>query len=140
MMLEKERIKEIREYYKITKGSTRAQEDMFEALDTIESQSAQIEQLQAKIYQPGNCYMCKISMQNEERELIHETDMEEIEKLQAQVEKCKSEMAKIPYRCGWYDGVGLECTNKDLHKVNYCPYAICLRHKTPEATEKNSVK
>jgi hypothetical protein len=99
--------------------------NMFEVdlIDTIESQSTQIEQLQ----ESNKVLFGRII-----------TKDLEIEQLQAQVEKCKSEMAKIPYRCGWYEGIGLECTNKDPHKVNYCPCAICPRHKTPEATEKNS--
>jgi hypothetical protein len=58
---------------------------------TIESQATQIAELREKIYQPGNCYVCKTSMANEEMELRHETDMEEIEQLQAQaqLEKCR---------------------------------------------------
>jgi len=94
MILTKEAIEEMKKYYAINNGCTQAQEDIFNLCDTIESQSTQIEQLQAKIYQPGNCYMCKVSMQNEEMELIHETDMEEIERLQARLEGCKEAIEK----------------------------------------------
>jgi hypothetical protein len=98
-----------------------------EAVNSYEANQKTVEQLQAGF-----------SPQLEEalKDKRYYRDM--AQQLQAQVEKCKSEMAKIPYRCGWYDGVGLECTNKDPHKVNYCPCAICPRHKAPEATEKNS--
>jgi conjugal transfer/entry exclusion protein len=65
------------------------------ACNAYETNQTQIEQLQAKIYQPGNCYMCKISMENEEWGLIHETDMEEIEQLKAQVEKYKGTLTDI---------------------------------------------
>jgi hypothetical protein len=62
-----------------------------------------------------------------------------IERLKEQVEKCKSEMTKIPYRCGWYEGIGLECINKDPHKINYCPCTICPRYEALEAIENSTI-
>lgn len=76
---------------------TQIVEDSFvlDLLDTIAAKDTQIAQLQAKIYQLGNCYTCKVSMQNEEWELIHETDKEEIARLQAQVEAAKKALDEI---------------------------------------------
>ena len=52
-MFTPEQVKELRETYKITPNGeyreTPAQHDLLEALDTIESQSTQIEQLKAQV-------------------------------------------------------------------------------------------
>ena len=53
----------------------------------------------------------------------------EMIRLQAELEKYKAEAEKIPSRCGWYEGIGLECTNKNPYKENYCPCGICPKHK-----------
>jgi hypothetical protein len=59
---------------------------------------------------------------------------EVIQQLQAQVERFAKEAEKIPYRCGWHEGVGMECTNKNPYKENYCPCTICPRYKALEST------
>jgi len=72
----------------------------------------------------------------------YEANQAEIEQLRAQLENVKREIAKISYRCGWYEGIGLECTSKNPHKENYCPCEICPRHTISaaiETIEKNDI-
>ena len=60
---------------------------------------------------------------------IPQEEYSRLKKCETELQQYKAEAEKIPRRCGWYEGIGLECTNKNLYKENYCPCGICPKHK-----------
>ena len=84
-------------------------------------------------------YMLKKNMENKlegsTNSVLMQNLLESWLKIDAKLQRYQKEAEKIPYRCGWYEGIGLECVNKNPYKENYCPCTICLRYKPLPKTE-----